>query len=79
MRAWLEDEVKKIDPQLSIHDLRTSLGPGHTDLIFDCAVPSDFSLSDSELSARIDALVRQTYPDYHCLITIDHSFAPVNH
>ncbi len=79
IRHWLAEEVVKIDPRLSIHDLRIVNGPSHTNLIFDCVVPTVFDMTDSEVKKKIAALVRVKYPSYYCVITIDKSYAPIPH
>lgn len=77
LRKWLVSEVKKVHPELSIHDLRVVPGTTHTNLIFDCLVPRDSGEGDEEIEHKIDELVRQTYPNYFCVITVDHSYVEV--
>ncbi len=79
IRHWLAEEVLKIDPRLTIHDLRIVNGPTHTNLIFDCVVPTGFSTPDREVKKQISALVREKYPNHYCVITIDKSYAPISH
>lgn len=79
LRHWLSDQVKTIDPALSIHDLRLVPGPTHTNVIFDCVVPSSITISASEITSRIKELVTRKYPSYICVITIDASFAAIPH
>ena len=77
LRRWISDEVKKIDPGLSIHDLRVVPGSTHTNVIFDCVVPNNLSISASEITRRITKTVADKYPGYVCVITIDASFAAI--
>lgn len=77
LRHWLSVEVKRIHPELTIHDLRLVPGTTHTNLIFDCVVPHSLEKSDEEMKEIIDGLVKQTYPNYYCVITIDHSYMEV--
>ena len=77
LRRWISDEVKKIDPGLSIHDLRVVPGSTHTNVIFDCVVPHNLSISASEITRRITKTVADKYPGYVCVITIDASFAAI--
>jgi hypothetical protein len=79
IRHWLAEEVLKIDPRLTIHDLRIVNGPTHTNLIFDCVVPTGFATPDREVKKQIRALVREKYPNHYCVITIDKSYAPISH
>ncbi len=77
LRRWISEEVKKIDPALSIHDLRIVPGTTHTNVIFDCVVPSSIPISDDEIIRLISNAVSEKYPGYICIITIDSSFAAI--
>ena len=79
LRHWLAKEVKKVHEELTIHDLRVVPGETHTNLIFDCVVPHGLSRSDEEVKEAIDLLVKETYPNYFCVITVDHSYAEMMH
>ena len=78
-RSWLMEQVKSIDPHLSIHDLRIVPGNSHTNLVFDCVMPHCINMSPSELKAEIRRLVNIKYPNYYCIITIDSSYAAMSH
>lgn len=78
-RSWLMEQVKSIDPHLSIHDLRIVPGNSHTNLVFDCVMPHCINMSPSELKAEIRRLVNIKYPNYYCIITIDSSYAAMLH
>lgn len=79
LRTWLAQTVRSIDPELTIHDLRTVPGPTHTNVIFDCVTPPDFAMPSKELVQTIEALVQQKDPRYHCVITVENSFAAIPH
>ncbi|HIV36772.1 MAG TPA: cation diffusion facilitator family transporter [Candidatus Negativibacillus faecipullorum] len=74
LHAQVQQIVVSIDSDLSMHDFRAVFGPTHTNLVFDVVVPPGFSLSDSELSRRIEQQV-QTLGSYFCVITVDHNYA----
>ena len=74
LHAQVQQIVVGIDSDLSMHDFRAVFGPTHTNLVFDVVVPPGFSLSDSELSRRIEQQV-QTMGSYFCVITVDHNYA----
>ncbi len=74
MRHWLAQEVKKVHPALTVHDLRLVPGTTHTNVIFDCVIPRGLSQSDEEIKESIGQLVQQTYPDHYCVITVDYSY-----
>lgn len=77
LRHWLSKEVKKVQEDLTIHDLRVVPGETHTNVIFDCVVPRGLKRSDEEIKEAIDSLVKETYPNYYCVITVDHSYTEV--
>lgn len=77
MRHWLAEEVKKIHPELTVHDLRMVPGTTHANMIFDCVVPRGLKETDEEIKEAISALVKETHPHIFCVITIDHSYVSV--
>lgn len=77
LRHWLSKEVKKVHEELTIHDVRVVPGETHTNVIFDCVVPHGLKQNDEEIKEAIDMLVKETYPNYFCVITIDHSYTEV--
>ena len=74
MRNWIAQQVRGIDPRLTIHDLRCVPGPTHTNVIFDCVRPADLPLTSEELRKRVAALVQEHYPRSIAKITIDESY-----
>jgi len=75
MRAFIAEIAAQLHPDMSIHDLRIVPGNSHTNVVFDCMVPYGFSMSAGEIKARITQAVRAEYPNYYCVITLEHSFA----
>ena len=75
VRHRLAEKVTAIDERLSIHDLRIVPGTTHTNLVFDCVVPPDFSMSNAELRERISTAAKEIDPSYFCVITVENSFA----
>ena len=78
LRNWIAQEVRRIHPDLTIHDLRTVPGTTHTNVIFDCVRPHDLAMSDDELRRAIDAAVRAEHATYRCVITVDRSYVSSN-
>lgn len=74
LRNWIAQQVKVIDPELTIHDLRCVPGPTHTNVIFDCVRPHGLAMSDDELRGTISGLVKSRHPGYDCIITVDRSY-----
>ena len=77
LRAWLAEEVRIIDPEFTIHDLRIAPEKERPRLIFDCSVPPATPMTDGEIGAAVSALVRKTYPEYSCSVVVDRNFAAI--
>lgn len=71
LREAIVGDVKTIDPRLTIHDLRCVIGPTHTNVIFDVAVPFDLPLSDAQVKARIGELVSKRFENTYAVINVD--------
>ncbi len=71
MRALVESEIQAVDQRLSIHDFRMVIGPGHTNLIFDLAIPFDLESRQKELKAQIDKRVQFEGKQYYTVITFE--------
>ena len=53
LREKMAALVREIDPAMTIHDFRMTVGPDHQNLIFDVVVPHKCPLSDEEVKAAI--------------------------
>ena len=72
----LQEVVKSLltikDPRLTIHDFRMVPGEGHTNLIFDVALPLELRGQENELKEALEqALSALDGRRYHCVITFD--------
>lgn len=74
LRIYLHEHLHEIGAGLTFHDLRLVRGASNSNVIFDCIMPYGMSMSESELREKISELVRQKYPSYNCVITIDRNF-----
>ena len=74
MRALIARIAEDIHPQMTIHDLRIVPGNSHTNVVFDCVVPYDCSVSHRMIRDLICARVQKEYPNYYCVITLENSF-----
>lgn len=74
MKQFLAEQIKTIDPRITIHDFRRVKGTTHTNLIFDAVIPYNFRLSDEETITTIKTLITSLWPDHIAVITIDKSF-----
>jgi divalent metal cation (Fe/Co/Zn/Cd) transporter len=67
--------VNSLSDKLSIHDFRMVTGKTHTNLIFDIAVPFEYSLSDDEIRLKIQEGLAGIYPNvFYLVIQFDRSF-----
>lgn len=75
LRRWIVENIRRIDPRLTIHDLRIVPGPTHTNVIFDVLRPHGLALGNEELVRRVSEIVQEREPHAVCKITVDDSFA----
>ncbi len=54
MHRLVDCHLAAIDPRLAVHDFRMVVAPGHTNLIFDIALPSDLSGQEKAIKKRLD-------------------------
>ena len=76
--AALREQVaylaRKLDPCLTIHDLRITAGPHHTNVLFDVMVPYGFRLTDHQVVSQLRQEVEALSPKYSAVIQVDHSY-----
>ena len=68
--TWLARQIRRIDPRLSVHDLRLTADF----MSFDLVKPDDCSLPDEEILGRAVATAAERWPNLPCSVTIDHGF-----
>ena len=75
LRSRVAEQVKQVDPAITIHDFRVVAGPTHTNLVFDAVVPFDEKLTAAQAAEKIRALVR-TMDDgrYFAVVTVENSY-----
>ena len=72
MRSAATAALKDIDSRLSLHDFRMVQGKGHTNLIFDVAVPEDLMSKKAEIKSQLDETINNNAPcTYYTVITFD--------
>ena len=54
MHNLVNRQLTAIDSRLAVHDFRMVVAPGHTNLIFDIALPSDLSGQEKAIKKRLD-------------------------
>ena len=73
-REYLAKQVKRLDPRLTIHDLRMVPGETHTNLIFDLVVPHGFEMPECRLKSEVQAMAQSKNPKWQCVITLENSY-----
>ena len=72
MRNATMTALKNIDSRLTLHDFRMVQGSGHTNLIFDVAVPEDLMSKKAEIKSKLEKTLNQNAPcTYYTVITFD--------
>ena len=73
----LKEIVKKIDPRITIHDVRAVPCPEFIKVIFDCVLPTDCSIDEKDLQEEITRFLCLKFSDCRCVISFEHSFASI--
>lgn len=82
LRARLNQELAKIDPSLSIHDLRLVPGTTHTNVLFDLVFPAGYRGDKQAVRAQLEEFVAAQDMSYICKIKVEQSYVaapPVSH
>lgn len=74
LRTAVSAICKGIDPRMTIHDLRIVPGKTRVNVVFDCIVPFEMKLSESEIRRRITSELEKEYPGYCCIATLEHGY-----
>ena len=74
LRARLSQELARIDPALSIHDLRLVPGPTHTNVLFDLVFPAGYPGDQQAVRARLEEFVTAQDMSYICKIKVEQSY-----
>ncbi len=79
LRAVISEEIKKLDPRLTIHDLEIEKTAGKPNVTFDCVIPSDMEIGEKEIKTYLKNIVSSKRPQYGCTVNIDRSYAALPH
>ena len=72
MKAVVSQSLAAQDPRLSIHDFRMVEAYGHTNLIFDVALPSEMTGQEQQIKKRLDRTLNEgAQKKYYTVITFD--------
>lgn len=72
LRKKVTELLHKTDERISVHDFRMVRGRGHSNLIFDAALPTALMDERKTIKAELDKALEQTEPEkYYTVITFD--------
>ena len=72
LRSLILELLQARDPGISIHDFRMVRGKGHTNLIFDIALPARLMQERKQIKKDLDAALAQTLDGtYYTVVTFD--------
>lgn len=71
LKNFILEKAQKIDPNITIHDLRLVPGPSHTNVIFDAVRPFSCKKSEIELKNELCKIVKDFDSSYIAKIQID--------
>lgn len=72
MKAVVSQALAAQDPRLAIHDFRMVEAYGHTNLIFDVALPSEMAGQEQQIKKRLDQTLNEgAQKKYYTVITFD--------
>ena len=73
LRMKVSALVQEVDPRATIHDFRMVIGPTHTNLIFDAAVPFGGEKSNHQMEEEIKQKVRQMEGAYFAVVRVENT------
>ena len=72
LHGIVDQLLQSMDLRLKTHDFRMVQGTGHTNLIFDIALPADLMQQKKRIKRQLDAMLKELEPEtYHTVITFD--------
>ena len=72
LRSTIVEALQAEDSRLTMHDFRLVRGAGHTNLIFDMALPADLMGKHKAIKAKLDAdLQNLNEGTYYTVVTFD--------
>ncbi|MBR3844142.1 MAG: cation transporter [Clostridia bacterium] len=71
MRKRLVSELKNVEEAITIHDFRMVVGPTHTNLIFDIALPVEYKKSELHLREQVESMVAEKFENTFAVFKIE--------
>ena len=79
LREQVEAAARALDPVLSVHDLRITAGPYHTNVLFDLVLPAGYAGDKVELLTQMEQFIKAQDPAYNCIIKLEQSYTAAAH
>lgn len=74
MRSFVEEVVKGINEEFSIHDFRMTDGGERVNLIFDLVITSDKNINVEEIISKVQEEIHKKNKKYYAVIKAEYSF-----
>lgn len=74
MRSFVEEVVKGINGEFSIHDFRMTDGGERVNLIFDLVITSDKNINVEEIISKVQEEIHKKNKKYYAVIKAEYSF-----
>lgn len=74
LRICLTETLKKIDPALSLHDLRIVPGTTHVNVLFDLVTPAGYTGDKAAIVAELRKAARAMDEHYICVIKLEQAY-----
>lgn len=71
LRERVQDFLTQQDSRITIHDFRIVRAQGHTNLVFDMALPAELMKSQKSIKKKLDEALNQGDTVYYTVITFD--------
>lgn len=72
IRGVVEEILREQNARISVHDFRTVRGKGHTNLVFDIALPAELMGQKKQIKKQLDEALTQREPKtYYTVVTFD--------
>ena len=74
LQEYIRTELHKIDPKITIHDLRIVPGTGHTNVVFDIVRPAGCHFSEAQLKSEALTVIQNYKQNYFAVVNIDNPY-----
>lgn len=74
IRSYLTETLEKIDPCLSLHDLRIVPGHTHTNIVFDLVTPAGYTGDKAAVIEQLRTAARTLDSSYMCVIKLEQAY-----